>query len=82
MANEEYEGRPNRMTDPHEHASNAMSPGISDPGEPGYEGAYQVGDEGGVAGPEAFQDTTGGPFSPEAYKPGSQEGMEGESPTS
>ena len=36
----------NRMKDPHDHSSNAGSPGASGPGEPGYEGEVTVGDEG------------------------------------
>lgn len=37
------------------------APGASAPGEPGYEGEVAVGDEGAVAGPEAFQDPFGRP---------------------
>ena len=39
------------------------SPGASGPGEPGYEGEVTVGDEGAVAGDEAYQDPFGRPDS-------------------
>jgi hypothetical protein len=39
------------------------SPGASGPGEPGYEGAATVGDEGAAAGDEAYQDPFGRPDS-------------------
>ena len=34
------------MKDPHEHSSAAGAPGASGPGDPGYDGDVQVGDEG------------------------------------
>lgn len=39
------------------------SPGASGPGEPGYDGAVTIGDEGAVAGDEAYQDPFGRPDS-------------------
>ena len=39
------------------------SPGASGPGEPGYDGEVTVGDEGGGAGDEAYQDPFGRPDS-------------------
>lgn len=37
------------------------SPGASGPGEPGYDGAATVGDEGGAGHPEGYQDPFGRP---------------------
>jgi hypothetical protein len=37
----------NKMKDPHPHSSAAGAPGASGPGDPGYDGDVQVGDEGG-----------------------------------
>lgn len=51
------------MREPHEHASAAGAPGASGPGDTGYEGEIMVGDEGGAAGPESFQDPFGRPDS-------------------
>jgi hypothetical protein len=51
-----------------------FSPGASDPGEQGYEGEATVGDEGGAAGPEAYQDPFGRPDSaPEAAGRGEED---------
>ncbi len=55
------DGRPNAMSDPHEHASAAGAPGASGPGELGYEGEAMIGDEGAVAGAESFEDPFGRP---------------------
>ena len=55
--------RPNEMQRPHEHASAAGAPGASGPGDAGYEGEATIGDEGGTAGPESFQDPFGRPDS-------------------
>lgn len=41
----------NRMKDPHEHSTAAGAPGASGPGDPGYDGEVQIGDEG--ADPDA-----------------------------
>jgi hypothetical protein len=41
------------------------SPGASGPGEPGYQGEAQVGDEGAAAGPESYEDPFGRPDSGE-----------------
>ncbi|HSH61016.1 MAG TPA: hypothetical protein VK988_15530 [Acidimicrobiales bacterium] len=51
------------MREPHEHAWAAGAPGASGPGEAGYEGEAMVGDEGGAAGPESFEDPFGRPDS-------------------
>ena len=39
----------------------AGAPGASGPGEPGYEGEVTLGDEGGSAGPESFDEPFGRP---------------------
>lgn len=44
-------------------ANPAAAPGSSGPGEQGYSGAATVGDEGAVAGPEAYGDPFGRPDS-------------------
>ncbi len=51
------------MSEPHEHAAAAGAPGASGPGDAGYDGEAMVGDEGGAAGPESFEDTFGRPDS-------------------
>ena len=51
------------MREPHEHSAAAGAPGASGPGDAGYEGEAMVGDEGAVAGAEAFQDPFGRPDS-------------------
>jgi hypothetical protein len=35
----------NDMKNPHEHAAGAGAPGASGPGEPGFDGDVQLGDE-------------------------------------
>jgi hypothetical protein len=44
-------------------ANPAAAPGSSGPGEQGYSGAATVGDEGAMAGPEAYVDPFGRPDS-------------------
>ncbi len=51
------------MSEPHDHAAAAGSPGASGPGQVGYEGEAMVGDEGAVAGAESFDDPFGRPDS-------------------
>ncbi len=36
----------NKMKYPHPHSSGAGAPGASGPGDPGYDGEVQIGDEG------------------------------------
>ena len=55
--------RPNQMERPHEHASAAGASGAGGPGDAGYEGEVTIGEEGGAAGPESFQDPFGRPDS-------------------
>ena len=50
-----------RAEDPGHHASAAGAPGASGPGEPAYDGAATVGDEGAAAGAESFVDPNGTP---------------------
>lgn len=50
----------NKMKDPHEHSSAAGAPGASGPGDPGYDGEVQVGDEGADTPAEAESDATEG----------------------
>ncbi len=50
-----------RAEDPGHHSSAAGAPGASGPGEAAYDGASTIGDEGGAAGPESFQDPNGTP---------------------
>jgi hypothetical protein len=59
----------NRMKDPHDHSSAAGAPGASGPGDPGYDGDVQIGDDG------ADTDTGETPAEAEA------EATEGEAPT-
>lgn len=40
----------NKMKDPHPHSSAAGAPGASGPGDPGYDGDVQVGDDAGGTG--------------------------------
>lgn len=55
------DGGHERAEDPGEHSSVAGAPGASGPGEPAYDGAATIGDEGAAAGPESFQDPNGTP---------------------
>lgn len=48
-----------RAEDPGHHSSAAGAPGASGPGEPAYDGAATVGDEGAAADPESFADPNG-----------------------
>jgi hypothetical protein len=54
----------NKMKDPHPHSSAAGAPGASGPGDPGYDGEVQVGDdatdEGEETPAEAESDATEG----------------------
>ena len=50
-----------RAEDPGHHSAAAGAPGASGPGEPAYDGAATIGDEGAAAGPESFQDPNGTP---------------------
>lgn len=54
-------GGHHRMAEPHEHAAAAGAPGASGPGDPAYDGEVTLGDEGGAAGPESFDDPFGRP---------------------
>ena len=49
------------MTENERGSNPAAAPGASGPGEQGYDGESTVGDEGAVAGPEAYQDPFGRP---------------------
>jgi hypothetical protein len=42
----------NKMKDPHAHSSAAGAPGASGPGDPGYDGDVQVGEDGTDTGEE------------------------------
>lgn len=55
------DGGRERAEDPGDHSAGAGAPGASGPGEPAYEGAAMIGDEGAAAGPESFEDPNGTP---------------------
>lgn len=50
----------NKMKDPHPHSSSAGAPGASGPGDPGYDGDVQVGDDAGETPAEAESEATEG----------------------
>ena len=65
------------MADQTEHDDTTVrtSPGASGPGEQGYAGEATVGDEGGAAGTEAYQDPFG---RPDTAEPADDESRTGE----